>query len=107
VTDAGLSAAFRLLNRRWFDGALPASVSVRYARLDVAGLWTLYDDGSHDIEVNEGLRAFRRLSCAVLLHEMCHIGRELAGDASHVGHGGGWRAERRRLMAAGAFDPYL
>lgn len=91
------------LNRKWFNGELPLDVIVTWEPCDNAWgeLFTLGSGRLH-ITLDTGLRGMQEFMLITLLHEMAHIA--LGGPNYGHKHGRRWRAEMRRLAAAGAFD---
>jgi hypothetical protein len=105
MKNKGLRRRYDVFNWNWFDWALPDGVEVRFAKLKTAGLWTLYEDGSQLIEVQEGMPEFA--TCITLMHEMIHVKGNLRGWEDHTKHGPRFLKERKRLLHAGAFDDWI
>ena len=110
-TLKAVRAEYDKLRRRYYLDAVepervpPPSVELRWAWLRVRGLWGLThldeDNDPHLVEVAFG--AGPRVTTLVLLHELSHM-RNPRSECHRIRADRWWRAEGRRLEAAGAFS---
>jgi hypothetical protein len=98
-----LRAAYLRLNRKWFRSQLPQNLKVKWFRSSENDMG---DYGEGIIRVNSRISDWRCTWELVLLHEMCHAMVDQRGGERNP-HGRMWRAERRRLYVAGAFEMYI
>lgn len=54
------------------------------------------------IGINPHFKEWTKVVNTIILHEMCHVKFN-----NRCGHGPKFKKEKRRLILAGAFDPYL
>ena len=92
-------------NRDYFLGQLPDDVNVEWANLgllhDMGATW-IDEAGTRQIRIDRRTNPVLRQARLTLLHEMCHVKFN-----NRCGHGPKFKKEKRRLILAGAFDPYL
>lgn len=87
------------LNRKWFNGELPLDTIITWEPCVKAyGYCEDLGNGRFHIRIDTALKGLDEFMLITLLHEMCHV---KVWDAKH---GRKWKAEMRRLAAAGAFD---
>src|SRR4029077_12551404 len=108
-TNKGLRAIFDLINEKFFEGKIPSSTIVRFAKILDDGR-CLHSD-PQQILINRGLRYFPDLSIIVLIHEMAHAYLHTQGyvgwDLADKGHQLRFFSEIDRLYRAGCYEGLL
>lgn len=92
---------YLFLNRKWFDGELPADTVVTWEPCQTDCVWAECEhrlDGRYHIRIDPRMKDMKEFMLLLLLHEMCHV------KVWGANHGRRWKAEMRRLAARGAFD---
>jgi len=107
--DRWLRKMFITMNRAFFDGKLPKSTIVRFARIKDDGV-TGTEEGVSTILIHSDLIEHPDLGAIVLLHEMNHAYLRHLGyiGYDHLGgHGTRFHAGIDRLYIAGAYETLL
>jgi hypothetical protein len=118
MLPTSLEEAYKQYNRQYWNNQLPLKFTVKFkknlrdGKRRMEGLhlrvYEIMDKGrlkliGREIHIDNDLRYHYDYALIVLLHEMIHLYLSLKG-VGHAGHGKHFRAERKRLILAGAFD---
>ena len=110
LSDRRLKRWYNAINKKWFDGQLPANTEVWYEHVQDACAMVEYDgcdvtfDESTDtwlIRINPALAWSSRLARFALIHEMVHIAVGIGGKRK--AHGAKFQYRMMLLAASGAF----
>lgn len=109
INDKWLRRQYVEYNKKVFHDLLPPDLPVHFADLKENAGMTYFDGTGKDavpveISIDTYLRKLPKYARIVLLHEMAHC--KVGYQERHL-HGPLWKAERKRLIDAGAFTPLL
>jgi SprT-like family len=112
-SDPTLLKWYRTINKRFFDGACPDRVCVRWANPDEGesirwerkffGMSTASDDDYHEYQIvlSRALNKQWLVRIGTLVHEMCHIATHLKDD-----HGPAFERWRQHVGDRGIFKKH-
>jgi hypothetical protein len=114
-TANDLLRQYDVLNKRYFNGALPTPDIIDFKKLKAKDAEldpeaeTVFDFANNlSLIISEKFRGHNSIILMLMLHEMCHISKGRA-HGSHAGddHGYSFGAEIFRLISLGAYDGIL
>jgi predicted metal-dependent hydrolase len=98
-TNKSLQHLYRTFNRAYFANRLDDEVAVRFAKSSRVSWLGCYVGEFEVIYLNPILKKSWRMTCMVLLHEMCHV----AIPGQH-NHGPKFQKAMHALANCGAFE---
>ena len=107
-TNKDLSDIANAYQKKYFPGPSP-ELEIEITAHPEFGGTAAYAPTEKKIFIAKGLTAFEKCTRIALLHEMVHANLHVRGldpDPKHE-HGPEFKAEVKRLMAAGAYDDLL
>ena len=107
-TNAHLRAAFREINRNYFNNLLQEPRTLAFEKMDDDGKTQWMTSGLVYMKIHQDFRYHPDVARLVLTHEMIHLGLgiQYMGDLNG-NHGMRFQAEKVRLFNEGAYDTVL
>jgi hypothetical protein len=107
-TNLHLRAAFREINKNYFDNLLQEPRTLIFEKMDEDGRTQWMMSGLVIMKIHNDFRHHPDVARLVLTHEMTHLGLGIQYKGDRDGsHGMRFQAEKVRLFNEGAYDTVL